>query len=70
MTFVIKAGLEQENAMDINHNKFDPVPYYYLFNKSSSFMDANLIGNHTKLECILSELHKKDPNYLEILNYS
>jgi len=35
-------------------NMFDPEPYNYLFNKSTSFLDGNFVStNHEELERVL-----------------
>lgn len=39
MSFVIKDKIEMEDALQQN-NIFDPEPYNYIFNKSTSFLDG------------------------------
>ena len=39
MTFVIKDKIEQGA---FNFNNFDSVPYNYIFNKGTSFLDGNM----------------------------
>ena len=43
MTFVIKNYLENSQKEQFTQYKFDPEPYNYLLNKSSSFLDGNFI---------------------------
>lgn len=69
MTFVIKSAID--DSKEAWHNMFDTVPHYYLFNKSSSFMDCDIQNlSHTDLEDVLSQLENINPDLLEILNYS
>jgi hypothetical protein len=39
MSFVIKDKIEMEDTLQQN-NIFDPEPYNYIFNKSTSFLDG------------------------------
>jgi hypothetical protein len=42
MSFMIKDKLE--HSVDyLKDNNFDPAPYDYIFNKSSSFMDSKMV---------------------------
>lgn len=44
MSFVIKDKLEIEIKNEIpNTNEFDPEPYNYIFNRSTSFLDGDLV---------------------------
>lgn len=42
MTFVIKDKIEIKDELQ-EGNVFDPEPYYYIFNRSTSFMDGNFV---------------------------
>ena len=43
MTFVILDKIEDEPDQIHEDNIFDPVPYNYIFNKSTSFIDGDFI---------------------------
>lgn len=43
MSFVIKKFIEDSHELDDEVNKFDPEPYNYLLNKSTSFLDGNFV---------------------------
>lgn len=67
MSFVIKGKIE-ENCQKAQMNIFDPTPYNYIFNKSSSFLDGDFVQfDHNKLNDILEGLNEVDPVLLEIL---
>jgi hypothetical protein len=69
MSFVIKDKIEKECPNLGKH--FDPEPYNYIYNRSTSFIDGNFVSNdHTQLNYVLEELEKIDPNSLEIINYT
>jgi len=42
MTFVIKEKIETEDSV-MEDNEFDIVPYNYIFNKSTCFIDGTFI---------------------------
>ena len=42
MTFVIKDKIEK-NDPSISRNLFDPMPYNYIFNKGTSFLDDDFV---------------------------
>ena len=73
MTFVIKDNLEdvRRQCHTCVGNVFDPEPYTYLFNKSTTFLDGDFVRNdHTKLEHTLQHLNKINPEFIFQLNYS
>ena len=43
MTFVIKDFIENTSDDERSEYVFDPEPYNYLLNKSSSFLDGNFV---------------------------
>ncbi len=47
MTFVIKEKIEQGDVLQKN-NIFDPEPYNYIFNKSTSFLDGEFVKHDYK----------------------
>lgn len=52
-------------------NEFDPEPYNYLYNKSTSFLDGNMVrNNHAELEHVLSNFSRIDPDLFELLVYN
>lgn len=70
MTFVIKDKIEQGDET-ILANEFDPEPYNYIFNKSTSLIEgAFLTEDHFQLQRVLENFEIIDPNNLEILNYN
>ena len=42
MTFVIKNKIEEEDD-SVVENEFDPEPYNYIFNKSTSLIEGNFV---------------------------
>lgn len=69
MTFVIRDKIGEGDAKF--GEIFDPEPFQYLFNKSSSFLDDIFVAlDHKKLEEILNNFKRIDEDLLEILNYS
>ena len=44
MSFVIKDKIENEDP-NIQGNLFDPVPYNYIYNRSTSFIDGDFVSN-------------------------
>lgn len=69
MSFVIKDKIENEDPC--LGKLFDPEPYNYIYNKSTSFIDGDFVSNdHNQLNYVLEELEKIDPNSLEIINYT
>ena len=70
MTFVIKDKIEKEDP-SVENNEFDPEPYNYIFNKSTSFIEgAFVIEDHFQLKKVLTHFEIIDGNNLEILNYT
>lgn len=52
MSFMIKDKLD--HSVDLKENNFDPAPYDYIFNKSSSFMDSKMVRKDSvELEALL-----------------
>jgi hypothetical protein len=69
MSFVIKDKIEKEDPC--LGKFFDPEPYNYIYNKSTSFIDGDFVSNdHNQLNHVLEELEKIDSNSLEIINYT
>lgn len=42
MSFVIKDKIENEESVGL---LFDPTPYNYIYNKSTSFIDGDFVAN-------------------------
>ena len=52
-------------------NQFDPEPYNYLYNKSTSFLDGHMVqNNHVELEHVLANFSLIDPDLFELLVYN
>lgn len=70
MTFVIKDKIEKEDP-SVQDNEFDPEPYNYIFNKSTSFIEGNfVVEDHFQLKKVLTNFEIIEPSNLEILNYT
>jgi len=70
MTFLIKQKIEDDDP-DQFGNVFDPVPFNYLFNRSTAFIDSQFVrDDHEQLEIILKNLYELDPEYLNLLAYT
>ena len=68
LTFVIRDKIGEGNAK--YGEVFDPEPFHYLFNKSSSLLDDKFVQiEHQKLDDILASFLEIDVDLLEILNY-
>ena len=69
LTFTIRDKIIDGNAK--YGQIFDPEPFHYLFNKSSSLLDDKFVQiEHQKLEEVLLNFKHIDSDLLEILNYS
>ena len=70
MTFVIKDAIEHKDPLQ-EGNIFDPEPFNYIFNRSSSFIHSpEIINNPNMLSYILENFEKTDPKILELLLYT
>ena len=70
MTFVIKDKIESNDSW-LHDNHFDPEPYNYLFNKSTSLLNDQIVAlDHSRLEYVLHNFGLIDVDLLEILYYS
>lgn len=75
MTFVIKNHLEtmkndQTASSPLFNRAFDVEAYNYLINKNTCFITGDLVKQkYLELQYVLQNFEKKDPTYLEILNY-
>jgi hypothetical protein len=70
ITFVIKDKIEK-NDPSIRKNLFDPMPYNYIFNKSTSFLDGDFVyTDHEQLKHVLKNLNANDPDLLELIVYN
>ena len=69
MSFVIKDLLEKDKKLSVG-NTFDLVPYNYVYNRSTAFLDSDFVfRDHQKLEAILENFYQLDAQLLEILHY-
>lgn len=69
MTFAIKDKIEKHDPCMLE-NRFDPEPYNYLFNRSSSFMDSSFTKkNHEELQQVLEYFDQNEDANLELLTY-
>lgn len=69
MTFVIKEKLEDENPR--TKFSFDLEAYNYIFNKTTCFLDGNLIRkNYLELAYVLKNLNQINVINLELLHYT
>ena len=58
-SFLTFAILEKIENREPNENVFDPEPYNYVFNRSTSFLDGWFVQHdHLHLNHVLSELEK------------
>lgn len=69
MTFVIKDKIEFNDKHQKN-NQFDLTPYNYIYNKSSSFLDGNIIFLFKDLANVLQNFERINPKLLGILYYA
>ena len=70
MTFVILDKIEKRDK-SANENIFDSVPYNYIYNRRSFFLNSEFVKNdHQMLSKILNQLHQKDPTLLDLINYT
>ena len=70
-SFLTFAILEKIENREPNENVFDPEPYNYVFNRSTSFLDGWFVQHdHLHLNHVLSELEKYDPTFLDLLHYT
>lgn len=50
---------------------FDPEPYNYVFNKSTSLLDGQFVEeDHIQLENVLRNFNELNPIMLELLHYT
>ena len=70
MSFVIKNFIETVPEDQRSSYQFDPEPYNYLLNKSTSFLDGCFVKTDpAQLHYILSSFDQLDAGYLEQLHY-
>mmetsp|Transcript_1931 Transcript_1931/g.2768 ORF Transcript_1931/g.2768 Transcript_1931/m.2768 type:complete len:145 (+) Transcript_1931:5404-5838(+) len=70
MTFLIKHKIEENDSLQVG-NVFDHVPYNYLFNRSTAFIDSQFVrDDHEELQIVLKNLNDLDPDYLNLLCYT
>ena len=70
ITFVIKDKIEKRDP-SIRKNLFDPEPYNYIFNKSTSFLDDDFVyTDHELLQTVLKNFSQIDPDLLELIVYN
>jgi len=70
MTFVIKDKIESNDELNLD-NVFDPVPYNYIFYKSTAFIDGDFIfADHVLLEEVLHYFEELNPGLLQSLHYT
>lgn len=69
MTFVIKDKIERQDKHQ-EGNIFDPTPYNYVFNKSTSFLDGKTIFINKQLSYVLENFERINPIMLELLHYT
>lgn len=73
LSFMMASKREDANDRNLVKIKFDPEPYNYIFNRSSSFMDSKLPRNIPRTELLnksLSQLEKINTKNLSILHYA
>ena len=71
MSFVIKDFIETTQEEDRETYIFDPEPYNYLLNKSTSFLDGNFVrSNPAELQYVLENLYHLDKGLIELLHYT
>ena len=59
---------DYNSRKNVSENIFDPTPYNYIFNRSTSFLDGDFVQfNHLMLNEILTNLEKVNPVLLEML---
>ena len=70
LSFVIKDKIESKD-ITVQSKEFDITPYNYIFNKSTSLIDSNLILNLNPryFRRILNDIKNYDKAYLNQLNY-
>jgi len=69
MSFVIKSKIEA-NDLNLEKNQFDVVPYNYIYNKRSSFLDSEFVfDDHATLKYVLENCYKINPKLLDALAY-
>ena len=62
--------IEKQDPL-INGNKFDIVPFNYIYCKKSSFLNGEFVKkDHHFLKKILDGFKNVDPELIELLNYS
>lgn len=70
MSFVIKDKIENDDVLQQN-NIFDPEPYNYIFNKSTSFLDGQFVQNDFKqLERVLQNFSEQDIALVNLIAYT
>ena len=61
----------EKNDKSAKSNHFDVVPYDYIFNKSTSFLDGNFVSKDSdQLERVLLNFKRVNPLLLELLIYN
>ena len=66
MSFVIKHKLEKRFEAESLANHFDIVPYNYIFNRSTAFLDSEFVAdNHLILEEVLRNCWNTDPDVID-----
>lgn len=69
MSFLIKDKVENHDSC-CEKNSFDVTPFNYIFNRSSSFLDSELLAdNYLVLENVLANCYKYDEDIIEQLAY-
>lgn len=69
MSFVMKDKIEI-NDKNIPGSIFDPEPYNYVFNRSTSFIDGDFVyKDYQQLKYVLESLKELDSLNLEIIHY-
>lgn len=71
VTFMIRDKLDLEKEQErIKNFQFNMHPFNYVFNKSSGFMDGNLVtDDHLRLNRVLDQISRISNMHLGILNY-
>lgn len=71
VTFMIRDKLDLLKERDrIKYYTFNKTPFNYVFNKSSGFMDGNLVtDDHLRLDRVLDQISRVSHKHLGILNY-
>lgn len=69
LAFVIRDKIE--NGLQKEGRYFDTEPYNYICQKSSSFIDGDIVtADHLMLKNVLDNFDRIDPSLLEIINYT